>query len=368
MKLSVDFSLVWEQARRLTDDNVDFDLHAYIKEVDPIDIQLGEGLEVSLDELGDVGGLFEYKGRQVLLYIPDHGRKVQEVLAGRQEGKKFHLCDCQTLQDMRSRGRFNRYFATTDLSGNFTISGQSNDRTRDVEGQASLFVCMNCLKKLNYREAALSNNLKLVRNSFVIQDFFETYSSCFPYLPNKKTNPTDDTTYTKNWSEISAKKRVSVNYICEECNVDLSTNKNLLHVHHIDGQKGNNSNNNLRALCVDCHGKQPMHQTMYVKHQDRILLTKLRNNQSIIHSGWDDALKYVDPAMRGALSLYKEKGWIAPEIGYEVMDKSGQVVTELEAAWEHSKKGFYIRDVDKSMLPDWELYSLSELINELARG
>ncbi len=362
MKLTIKFNSLWDQVRRLTDAVDNFDLHSYIKEIDPIDLQLGEGLEVALDDLGDVGGLFEYKGRQVLLYIPDHGRSVENVLSGNHEGKKFHLCDCRTLNDMRSQGRFNRYFATTDLSGMFTITGDSYDRTRQVEGKSSLYVCMNCLKKLNYREAAISGKLREVRKTFNIQDFFETYSSCFPHLPKQKISPTDKSAYVKDWPEISAKKRASVNYVCEECRVDLSNNKKLLHVHHVDGQKGNNTDTNLRALCADCHRKQPMHSSMFVTHQDMMTITKLRGKQSIINSGWSDALKYVDPALKGALSILKNKGWPAPEIGYEILDEQGVIISELEAAWETQRKGIYIRDVDENILPSWNLYSLAEII------
>jgi hypothetical protein len=38
--------------------------------------------------------------------------------------------------------------------------------------------------------------------------------------------------------------------------------KDLLHVHHINGVKSDNSEMNLRVLCQYCHGEQPNHEHM----------------------------------------------------------------------------------------------------------
>src|SRR5690606_19789276 len=114
-----------------------------------VDIELASGKEISIDEIDFSGLVASYQGRQVLLYIPDHGHRLDEVLAGRDEGKKFHVTDCRTLDTMRRHNRFSRYFATNDLSGEFTYHGRSQyDRTRR-EGRANLKVCKNCTHHLN---------------------------------------------------------------------------------------------------------------------------------------------------------------------------------------------------------------------------
>ena len=363
MKIEFDFGRIWEQARRLTENTEDIKIDIDLRDLQPIDIELRKGKEVELEDVtGGAGGLFAYEGRQVLLYIPDHGSSVGAVLAGEQEGKKFHLCDCTTLKQMRRNNRFNRYYATTDLSGEFRITGSSYYGGQEVDGKAKLHVCMNCLKELNYRDAALPGRLYNVRNTFSIPEFFETYSSCFPHLPSFKYDPWGSAGYTRDWEEVSRKKRERAGHVCEECGVDLSRHKHLLHVHHVDGQKGNNRDENLKVLCADCHRKQPMHEHVFVRREHMQLITKLRQEHGLISSGWKDAVAYADPAVKGVLNLLRNRGVPVPEIGYELMNPRGEVVADVELAWPKHKTAIYIRDLDTSRFPGWRLYSLGEVV------
>ncbi len=82
--------------------------------------------------------------------------------------------------------------------------------------------------------------------------------------------------YTEDWGDISEIYRLSVGWICEDCGVDLASNKFFLHVHHLDRNKKNNKNENLRALCVQCHSDQPGHGHMkldrnFVNSREQIL-------------------------------------------------------------------------------------------------
>ncbi|WPU32705.1 HNH endonuclease [Pseudoalteromonas piscicida] len=67
-------------------------------------------------------------------------------------------------------------------------------------------------------------------------------------------------------------------YTCEQCGVELSQYKRLLHTHHINGVKTDNSISNLRALCLDCHKKQPKHEHMHVTHNDQLIINQLRRD------------------------------------------------------------------------------------------
>lgn len=71
--------------------------------------------------------------------------------------------------------------------------------------------------------------------------------------------PFDKKKYPKEWSLISKSVIAKVNNKCELCNADnhkphwKTNSKVVLTVHHIDGNKNNNSKYNLIALCQRCH-------------------------------------------------------------------------------------------------------------------
>jgi hypothetical protein len=156
MDLKFDFSALWTQVKRVTDELVPFKVE-FTHHLDPIDVALSErGVDVVLDEIEDIGNLLSYKGRQILLYIPDHAGSVSNVLAGSAEGKKFHVAHCQTLEKMKEAKRFERYVATTKLDGYFTLTGADYLTGKEIRGDARLLVCKHCLSKLNYKQAALS--------------------------------------------------------------------------------------------------------------------------------------------------------------------------------------------------------------------
>ena len=111
MKLDVDFSALWANANRMGSFVPDLEVEAVTEEDFEIDNQLEstKGIEVSPEEISFDKGVLDYKGRQVVLFIPDHGLGITDLLAGTQERhNKFHVSDCRTLQDMRKKGRYDR--------------------------------------------------------------------------------------------------------------------------------------------------------------------------------------------------------------------------------------------------------------------
>ena len=77
MKLTVNFDALWEQVSKMGGETADFSIDDLIIPVDAIDAELSEkGIEVKLDDLDSTGGLLSYKGRQILLYIPDQGWRI----------------------------------------------------------------------------------------------------------------------------------------------------------------------------------------------------------------------------------------------------------------------------------------------------
>ena len=68
--------------------------------------------------------------------------------------------------------------------------------------------------------------------------------------------------YPKDWTNVSLDRRDESRWRCENCGNDFSTMHHLLHTHHCDGDKSNNSRENLRVVCVRCHSDYPGHNHM----------------------------------------------------------------------------------------------------------
>lgn len=366
MKLSVNFDALWGNVDQMGAKKVTLDIgNVWRPELDPIDDDLEKGRETKPDEIEVHNGVLSVRGRQVVLYIPDHGIRVLEALDDGGTGKKFHIAQCRTLDEMKQKKRFERYFAKNNLSEQFHIHGHNEDN-HPVEGYASLNVCKNCLKYLNYKGSATAKKMGLnqIVAEFNMGEFFSTYSSVFRHMP-KEMKVTHTKGYTGDWPTISAKARENAGHTCSECSVNLDENRHLLHTHHINGVKHDNSQQNLQVLCADCHRKQPLHDHMFVKHEDMQTINRLRREQRLIGEnapGWKTAFDYVDSALWGVLDLAQKRGGYGPpEIGYKLTDEKGRVITELEVAWPESKFGVAINN--SKAVDGWYLIGLKEALD-----
>ena len=141
----------------------------------------------------DLGPL-QADGYGVVLYIKDHGSRIDEVIDDPAEGRKVHLAYCKTLEHMEKSQKFERYRLKREPNGQFLISGLSN-QTEILEQEVPLSVCKNCLKQLNYRGyrdlSDIGDARDLATRDFDYDAFFENYSSFFPKLPSKDENPHD---------------------------------------------------------------------------------------------------------------------------------------------------------------------------------
>jgi len=363
MKLQADFSSLLRAVEQMGAVDREFDLRFSRTDVDlELDVELERGKEIVLDNLEVTDGVLSLKGRQVLLYIPDQGFNIKKVLEHPLAGRRFHIADCVTLETMRKKNRFDRYKVTNNLSGIFDVYGIDNDLQEAIEGNAALSVCKNCLKHLNYK-GYVTNRKKgrQIFNAFEIGLFFSEYSSLFKQLPKGGAYLTGPG-YTQNWGTVSEQYRKSAGYLCEECGVDLNAKKGLLHTHHMNGNKQDNQANNLKALCVDCHRKEPFHERMFVKHQDMQMINRLRRQQNIAGKNtWQQALKLSDPAMHGLLHYLKDAGEMPPEVGYELINNEDDTVIECELAWPTKKKGIVLHlDCKTANKTKWNLTTLGE--------
>lgn len=370
MKLSVDLSLLLSAVERMGAAEIEFNITTSAPPLDPIDVELGKGFELSLEDIEFSNGLASYAGRQVLLYIKDHGFRVLEAIEQPQlAGRKFHVADCSTLKEMRQKKRFDRYVVTNDLSGIFAISGIAPDTREDVNAKVKLSVCKNCLKYLNYQghQQASAQQKNKIFSGFKISDFFDVYSSFFTHMPSGVAS-VGSVGYTSDWAEVSANYRARQKYCCEYCGVNLESAKNLLHVHHKNGVKSNNSLNNLIALCLDCHKKQPDHDHMFMSYSDAQKINELREKQGILAiSSWDDVFHYVDAALHGLVGLLKARNAPLPLVGMKLAKSAEFPAVMIDLAWKEIKTGVAIDPLCASTAKaaGWKIFSMAQCLNDI---
>lgn len=235
------------------------------KSIDLDEVLRKTGIEIPPDEIEPADdGTLEHKGRTVVVYIRD---QYVPSDAGREQLCKFHVADCSTLQGMRRSNRYERYVVTNRTDGKFIVNFFGEGWSRDQEEvERSLYVCKNCLHRLNYngyknyRGYYEQEKKNEIRESFDLREFFERYGSQITKEPSNTDITAPRNEYPKNWNQISNRYKEKRGWECEECGVNLKDERQFLHVHHINGQKNRNEDKNLRALCIGCHATKPQHQ------------------------------------------------------------------------------------------------------------
>ncbi|WP_432472086.1 HNH endonuclease [Amphritea sp. HPY] len=372
MKLDVDLSGLWASVKKMGEHDSDFTIDTtYGGPGLEFDDELSStaGMDIQLEDLELDKGVLSVHGRQVLLFIPDQGSQIMEVMSDGGKGKKFHVADCVTLNEMRRKKRFQRYKATYNVSGTFQVYGTDYHSGDSIEGEAELKVCKNCLKYLNYKGYQTGAGLpkSKIFQGFDIAAFLSEYSTLFKTMPDRAAM-IDMGGYSDDWREVSSKYRQSVNYTCESCSVELNEHRQLLHTHHINGNKRDNHSSNLKALCIDCHRKQPLHDYMRVRHEDMVLLTHLRKAQGYLEtSNWDEVIEMADKALDGLLRHYEKKGTPLPEVGYELCKPDQSVAAELEIAWPKMKKGIAISNDDLKAATElgWNVLTVGQALSSM---
>ena len=326
---------------------------AYESEYTPhIDIWGSGDKEVVIDDLKVLDkrdGPFSIEGEMVVLYIKDQGMEINQVIDGDPfSGKRVHLVYCKSLEDMERRGRFERYHASRKPGKTYAVAGIDPYSNREIEGEAELAICKNCLRHLNYDNySSLSTNDQ--RNSAVINfdydRYFSIYSSMFPKKP--RALESDPIGYSSDWKEISRTVRTERRFTCEECGFSPGpSNSSLLQVHHINSVKTDNRRENLQVLCVDCHKSKPGHGRMWI---DPKTLRKLRS----LKADWRATLdvqsqqeiwkEFIDPALRSCAERVLSRLRLPemPEIAYEVEDNS-VVVFQADVAFPRNRVGIVL--------------------------
>lgn len=380
MAIRFDFSGLKAAADKMGKYEADFEIDI-ANEFEEIPMDITDGREVTPEDVEITpGGLISVFGQQAVLYIPDQGSNLVEVLKDGVRakcGKRVHLADCSTIEHMKNSNRYQRYVARNGLSQEFLVSGH-DEHSRPVRDRlANLAVCQNCLVQLNYKDFRNIdwNSKRKIIEQFAFDEFFARYSSYFKHKPQELLNKYAPNTYVDDWKEISRRVRRESGWCCSKCNVNLKDRKNLLHVHHENGNRNDNEPSNLKVLCIDCHSKAPMHESMFVSLEHRKYIQSLRIEQGLYkptigsdsQNAWNEAFEQSDTAVYDLLLLRKRNGWQAPEVGGDVADRNGEIIySNAELIWEDRREVVDVVDQGREKLftNGWRFLTVAEALEE----
>lgn len=370
MKLNVDFSDLFRAVAPLEYVVTEFVLDGGAGDLEGISrglnrgIVLGEG--INLNQIDGSNGVLNYDGHQVMLYIPDQGENIDAVLKNGKLGSRVHVAECSIIELMREKGRLKRYDIISRIDGSFPVFGYDadNEENPEVEGSTDLSVCKSCLKVLNYQ--GYNTHPKKLNNkvfdNFSFEQFFETYSSYFKGLPAKIAK--SSTNYTDDWYSISSKLRNELDYKCEQCNVDLHSDKTLLHTLHINGNKANNKRSNLKVLCADCLKKHARRESVYIGNAEILKINRLRRDQRFFDTfDYENVLARADTALYGLLHKCFERKVDGIELGVVVHGSDTAVL--IDVCWPVQKIAVLI-DMSKAKIlqkQGWSVFSTFDTLN-----
>lgn len=255
--------------------------------------QLQSGIEITLEDVArGPGGLLSYKGEQVILYIKDTRSDLHTLQHEPEKSRRFHVAECDTLENMREKGRFERYVVTNRMDGLFSVDWLDRETKERGETEAALKVCKNCLKAINWRgyensedrlelEDGRHQSKHQIWSDFEISQLLLEYSTFFHSKPTRRDTTAQPNVYVANWAAISKQARKAKNWTCEACGVNLRSAPHLLHCHHKNGVVTDNSQANLEVLCAIDHAQQPDHGHMKIPVKHKILIKEFRLKQGL---------------------------------------------------------------------------------------
>lgn len=180
------------------------------------------------------------------------GKLIARRKAPSRSGKTYWLCECDC-------GNW-KEVQTSHLTNHKIQSCGCIAWTRK-DGTYGPKYCLNCGEQLTKGETKYCSTKcqRAYENQIAVQAIFSQKESGL-----------------KNASSSSPKIRDSLrkyllekaNYKCQLCGcnwVNPYSNQTILEIHHIDGDRNNNLENNLQVLCPNCHAMTPNYRGLNIK-------------------------------------------------------------------------------------------------------
>jgi hypothetical protein len=230
--------------------------------VEEIETLSREGLDIPLQDVSiSADGTLIYKNRRVVLYIRD---VKQYRRADADELPRFHVSNCDKLQEMRSNNRFERYVVATRDTGLFQINLKAYNSSTYHKSDKALKVCQLCLNKLDWNGFKQLGGDRIRKRALVsdfrLATFFEIYPQVvMRHEPKHDAIGAPINDYGPEFRLVADRLKRQRGYKCDHCGADLSMRRRFLHAHHKNGQQHDSSDDNIAILCILDHAKQYNH-------------------------------------------------------------------------------------------------------------
>ena len=153
---------------------------------------------------------------------------------------RFHICQCEVIEEFINSGGFRQHYVRAN-SEPVPVYNMDSGEYLQIEG---LPLCSNCRRLISgYGNISSTEFVELLKSAN--NDDSVNYEGV----------ELDLFGYTKDWDTISKQIREKHNYTCENCGlkIDDAYDRQYIHVQHINGDKLNNKESNLKCLCLYCH-------------------------------------------------------------------------------------------------------------------
>ena len=222
-------------------------------------------------EMDDKGIMYK-DGRAWILYIMEpKSATIDDLKNNPKESDdvpRYHITgNCRTMEGMRNKNRKDRYVTTDLLIEKFNVWGFERKKKgfrifggegkREKIPNVALGVCIHCLQRVNYNKIKTEkkkSNLEW-REDFDVEKWFRENIQEKFIKPKYTSKNYPDPGYGNKFRLRATELKVRNNWICLHCKLNCSKPRyrNLIHCDHKSGNTGDNSWENLRLLCIDCH-------------------------------------------------------------------------------------------------------------------